>query len=113
MSPAKKKAGNKVLKEPTAQGERKGLKAKTAAAPKDGDSKMVPGPLPRKTEVPKGWHVHQGLIIQRHSYEGRSQGLEAGWKDTKTEFLFPPKPSLYYFTVTYLSIRNFPLKKKK
>lgn len=53
-SPAKKKTGNKVLKEATAQGARKGSKAKAAAAPKDSESKMVPKPLTRKTEVPRG-----------------------------------------------------------
>ncbi|KAK1332375.1 hypothetical protein QTO34_007049 [Cnephaeus nilssonii] len=53
-SPAKKKTGNKVLKEATAQGARKGSKAKAAAAPKDSESKVVPGPLKRKTEVPRG-----------------------------------------------------------
>ncbi|EPQ11924.1 Histone H1oo [Myotis brandtii] len=51
---AKKKTGNKVLKEATAQGARKGSKAKAAAAPKDSESKMVPEPLTRKTEVPRG-----------------------------------------------------------
>ncbi|XP_036188154.1 histone H1.8 [Myotis myotis] len=53
-SPAKKKTGSKVLKEATAQGARKGSKAKAAAAPKDSESKMVPEPLTRKTEVPRG-----------------------------------------------------------
>uniref|UniRef100_G1PYM9 Histone H1.8 n=1 Tax=Myotis lucifugus TaxID=59463 RepID=G1PYM9_MYOLU len=53
-APAKKKTGNKVLKEATAQGARKGSKAKAAAVPKDSESEMVPEPLTRKTEVPRG-----------------------------------------------------------
>ncbi|XP_005870188.1 PREDICTED: histone H1oo [Myotis brandtii] len=53
-APAKKKTGNKVLKEATAQGARKGSKAKAAAAPKDSESKMVQPLTTRKTEVPRG-----------------------------------------------------------
>ncbi|XP_036288266.1 histone H1.8 [Pipistrellus kuhlii] len=60
-APAKKKTGNKALKEAAAQGARKGPKAKaaaaaaaTAAAPKDGEPKAGPGPPKRKTEAPRG-----------------------------------------------------------
>ncbi|XP_004395715.1 PREDICTED: histone H1oo [Odobenus rosmarus divergens] len=52
-SPAKKKE-NHVPKEVVAHAAKAGPKAKAAALPRAGGSKMVPEPLARKTEAPKG-----------------------------------------------------------
>lgn len=52
-SPAKKKE-NHVPKEVVAHAAKVGPKAKATALPRAGGSKMVPEPLARKTEAPKG-----------------------------------------------------------
>ncbi|XP_016065332.1 PREDICTED: histone H1oo [Miniopterus natalensis] len=77
-SAAKKKTGTKVLKEATAQGAREGSKAKVAAAPKakDSGSKMIPVPLPRKTEVPKGPRK-PGMPTKVSSSKGTNTKAEA------------------------------------
>lgn len=75
-SAAKKKTGNKVPKEVTAQGASKGSKAKAAAAPKDSGSKAVPVPLARKTEVPKDPR-RPGMPTKTSSSKGTSKKAEA------------------------------------
>lgn len=74
-SPAKKKTGNKVLKEATTQGGREGLKAKAAAAPKDSGSKTVPVPLARKDRGPKGPR-RPGIPTKSLSSKGTSTKAE-------------------------------------
>nr|KAF6420413.1 hypothetical protein HJG59_006106 [Molossus molossus] len=78
VSAAKKKTGNKVPKEATAQGAREGSKAKAAAAaaPKDSGSKTVPVPLARKTEVPKDPR-RPGMPTKTSSSKGTSKKAEA------------------------------------
>lgn len=76
-SPAKKKLGNKILKKATAQGARKGLRSKAAAAAtKDNESKMVPEPLIRKTAVPKGPR-RPGMSTKASSSKESSMKAEA------------------------------------
>ncbi|KAM7064322.1 histone H1.8 [Molossus nigricans] len=77
VSAAKKKTGNKVPKEATAQGASEGSKAKAAAAaPKDSGSKTVPVPLARKTEVPKDPR-RPGMPTKTSSSKGTSKKAEA------------------------------------
>nr|XP_044611117.1 histone H1.8 isoform X2 [Equus asinus] len=52
-SPARKKVGNKVPKEATAQGAREGPKVRATAPSKGSGSKTMPAPLAGKTEAPK------------------------------------------------------------
>lgn len=75
-STAKKKTGNKVPKEATAQGASEGSKAKAAAAPKDSGSKTGPIPLARKTEVPKDPR-RPGMPTKTSSSKGTSKKAEA------------------------------------